>query len=215
MSVTVAGAPPTRASLRGPAILLSFTALVATAFVAVAAAPYFLSSTHGAGQYAGRRGALLVHIGFGMVALFTGPVQLWLGIADRRQNLHRLLGLGYIGAVVVSAASAYWIALTPSAGWVFGIGLMGLATAWLATTSLAFLAIKRHLIEQHKEWMIRSYVVTFGFVFFRIGTAASAAFAPAHELEQASIMAWAAWAIPLVFTEVILQGRKILRVSAD
>jgi hypothetical protein len=215
MSVVIASATPSRPSLRGPAILISLATLIALVFFAVAAAPYILSPAHGAEQYAGRRGALLVHIVFGTIALFSGPIQLWLGIADRRVELHRKLGIVYIGAVAVSAAAAYVIALSPSAGWVFGSGLMGLATAWLATTTMAFLAIKRHLIEQHKEWMIRSYVVTFAFVFFRIGAAVGVAIEPASELAQVQTLAWAAWAIPLVATEVILQGRKILRVAAD
>jgi hypothetical protein len=92
--------------------------------------------------------------------------------------LHRRLGVVYMSAVTVSAIAAYVIALSPSAGWVFGSGLMGLATAWLTTTGLAFLAIKRQLYDQHKEWMIRSYVVTFAFVFFRIGSTAIGALAP-------------------------------------
>jgi hypothetical protein len=182
--------------------------------VAVAAAPYFLSSAHGAQQYAGRRGPLLLHIAFGTIALFTGPVQLWLGIADRRIELHRRLGLVYMTAVAGSSAAAYVIALSPSAGWVFGLGLMGLATTWLATTGMAFLAIKRQLVEQHKEWMIRSYVVTFAFVFFRIGAGAAAAIAPDNVLPQLQTLAWACWAIPLVATEVILQGKKIFAVRS-
>jgi hypothetical protein len=35
------------------------------------------------------------------------------------------------------------------------------------TSGLAFVAIKKQLYDQHKEWMIRSYVVTFAFVTFR------------------------------------------------
>jgi hypothetical protein len=33
---------------------------------------------------------------------------------------------------------------------------------------MAFLAIRRRQITQHQDWMIRSYVVTFAFVFFRM-----------------------------------------------
>jgi len=214
MSVAVAGRPAPHRSLRGPAILIGFASLIALAFFAAAAAPYLLSSSYNAQQYAGRRGALLVHIVFGTIALFSGPVQLWLGIADLRMQLHRRLGIVYMSAVAVSAMAAYVIALSPSAGWVFGTGLMGLATAWLTTTGLALLAIKRQLIEQHKEWMIRSYVVTFAFVFFRIGTVALGAIDPAAELQQVAALAWACWALPLLFTELIIQGRKILAVEA-
>src|SRR3954462_10700216 len=212
MSVAVTEASAPRRSLRGPAVLIGVASVAALAFFAAAAAPYFLSSSYNAQQYAGRRGALLVHIVFGTIALFTGPVQLWLGIADRRMAVHRRLGLAYMGAVVVSATAAYVIALSPSAGWVFGSGLMGLATAWLITTGLAFLAIRRQLFEQHKEWMIRSYVVTFGFVFFRIGAVSLAALDPTSPVQQAGALAWACWALPLVFTEAIIQGRKILAV---
>ena len=213
MSVVADAAAP-RPSLRGPAILISLAGLAALVFFALAAVPYLTSSSYNADQYAGRRGTLLVHIAFGTVALFTGPIQLWLGIAERRMQLHRQLGLVYIAAVIGGAAAAYVIALSPSAGWIFGVGLMGLATAWLTTTFLAFLAIKRSLMEQHKEWMIRSYVVTFAFVFFRIGSITVGALKPDAALEAAQTMAWACWALPLLMTELILQGRKILRVRA-
>jgi hypothetical protein len=212
MSVVADAAAP-RPSLRGPAVLISLAGLAAFAFFALAAVPYLLSPAYHATQYAGRRGALLVHIAFGTVALFTGPIQLWLGIADRRMQLHRQLGIIYLAAVAGGGAAAFVVALSPSAGWIFGAGLMGLATAWLTTTFMAFLAIKRSLMEQHKEWMIRSYVVTFAFVFFRIGTTIGDAIRPEAGLEFAQTMAWACWAVPLLVTELILQGRKILRVD--
>lgn len=213
MSVGLADAAGVRRSLRGPAILVTLAGVMALTFFAIAAAPYLLSADYNAQQYSGRRGPLIVHILFGTVALFTGPIQLWLGIADRRMNAHRKLGLAYMLAVAVSATSAYVIALSPSAGWIFGSGLIGLATAWLTSTLMAFVAIRRSLIEQHKEWMIRSYVVTFAFVFFRIGTTVLAAIRPDAELAQVQVMAWAAWAVPLVATELVLQGRKIMTVT--
>jgi len=214
MSVAIADPSEPRPSLRGTAILITVATLIAVAFFALAAAPYLLSSSYKATLYAGRRLPLLVHIVFGTVALFSGPVQLWLGIADRRVELHRRLGLVYMGAVAISATAAYVLALNPFAGWIFGSGLMGLATAWLTTTGLAFMAIRRHLVEQHKEWMIRSYVVTFAFVFFRIGSVTLPAIYPGSGLAQAQALAWACWALPLLVAELILQGRKILAVSA-
>lgn len=211
MSIVADAATP-RPSLRGPAVLISLAALGAAVFFVLAAVPYLVSSSYNANQYAGRRGPLLVHIAFGTVALFTGPIQLWLGIADRRMQLHRQLGMVYIAGVIGAAAAAYVIALSPTAGWIFGTGLMGLATAWLATTLMAFLAIKRSLMEQHKEWMIRSYVVTFAFVFFRVAGIILGAIKPEADLEFTQTLAWAAWAVPLLVTELILQGRKIFRV---
>src|SRR4051812_10473939 len=113
MSLVVDASAP-RQSLRGPAVLISLAGFAGLTFFALAAVPYFLSSSYQAEQYAGRRGVLLAHIAFGPAALLTGPVQLWLGTANRRIDLHRRLGIAYMGAVVVGAGAAYWIALTPS-----------------------------------------------------------------------------------------------------
>ena len=50
----------------------------------------------------------------------------------------------------------------------FGAGITGLGVAWIVTTTMAIAAVRRGLIEQHQDWMIRSYVVTFAFVTFRV-----------------------------------------------
>lgn len=201
-------------SRRGTIALLSIASVIAIGFFVGAAVPYLVSPDYNAVAFGTRRGILLVHIAGGSVALFAGPIQLWLGIADRQIGLHRRLGIIYMIAVGVGAAGAYGLALNqPSAGWVYGAGLAGLATAWLATTGLAFMAIRRSLVEQHKEWMIRSYVVTFAFVTFRITFSALQRLHLGSEQEDANVMAWACWAVPLLVTEVILQGRKILAVA--
>jgi hypothetical protein len=60
--------------------------------------------------------------------------------------------------------------------------------------------------------MIRSYVVTFGFVFFRIIYPIAMTAGIGTDVEQLTFAAWSCWALPLVFTEAILQGRKIFAV---
>jgi Predicted membrane protein (DUF2306) len=149
-------------SRRGTTALLSVASLIAIAFFAFAALPYFMSSSYNASEYAGRRGWLLVHIVGGTIALFSGPIQLWLGIADRRIDLHRKLGL----------------------------------------------------IEQHKEWMIRSYVVTFSFVTYRLSGMLMGPFELGTFVEINIVLAWGSWALPLLATEAILQGRKLAAVHA-
>jgi Predicted membrane protein (DUF2306) len=119
---------------------------------------------------------------------------------DRRRN--RLSG-------------GFYLATHTDFGWIFGAGLFGLATAWVSTTTLAYLAIRRSLIDQHKEWMIRSYVVTFAFVTFRVIQPALQAARIGTELEQLAVAAWACWAVPLLITELVIQGRKVLAVRTN
>ena len=213
MNSSVAVAADPRAG-RGAAAILSLAAMGALVFIGVAAIPYFLRMDEVQfRQYWPMRGWLLAHITMGMVAILTGPVQLWLGISDRYPALHRTLGFVYMAAVTLGAVAGYYLAFNTSGGVVFGSGLAGLATAWLTTTGLAFLAIKRHLYEQHKEWMIRSYVVTFAFVVFRALDTMIASRMPL--LDHIGISAWFCWSVPLLVNELVLQGRKILRVRAD
>ena len=207
----------------GLRVLLGAALLVAVFFVAVVALPYFtflFDSTPGRfvdevrfGTYYPRRGWLLLHIVGGMVAVLAGPVQLWLGLTDRRMDLHRVLGTVYLAGVALGTVGAVVLAVQTTLGWVFGAGLLGLSFAWVVTTGLAFASIKKHLIGQHKEWMIRSYVVTFAFVVFRIGSIGFIASGAGETPESQAFLAWACWAVPLLVTEAILQGRKIAAVT--
>ena len=216
MTTDVVDVPrPVVRSRRAIAVLLSLTALAAVIFVAGAAAPYFLSSSYGPPEYASRRGWLLLHIVGGTIALLTGPVQLWLGLSDRGMEWHRRMGIGYMTGVTIGSVGGFYMATHTDVGWTFGAGLFGLAVAWVTTTTLAYLAIRRSLIEQHKEWMIRSYVVTFAFVTFRVIQPSLQAAQVGTPSEQLTAAAWACWAVPLLITELVIQGRKILAVRVD
>jgi len=163
-------------------------------------------------SYWPRRWWLLLHISTGIIALLTGPVQLWLGITDRRPGLHRRLGIVYLLAVLVSSMAAFYLASHTDLGWVFGSGLASLGIAWLVTSGMAYTAIRRHLIEQHKEWMIRSYVVTTAFVTFRVCYLVVQNAGVGTLQEQLAVSSWFCWAVPLLITEAWLQGRKVLSV---
>lgn len=182
-------------------------ALVSWFFIAL---PYLTLTAETMNIYADERTWIVLHVGLGTVALLTGPVQLWLGFAHRRMSIHRSMGKVYMVAVFVNALVAFRLATTPVAGWVFGLGLAALAVAWLLTTGMAYLAIRRRQIPQHREWMIRSYVATFAFVFFRMFVGGFQAAGVGTVPEQLTAAAWLCWSLPLVVTEVIIQSRKAL-----
>lgn len=191
-------------------ILLGIAALIALGFVIGFVTPYLTLDPARFRQYWPRRGWLLIHISMGTVALLTGPPQLWFGLRRRRLPLHRTLGMVYIASISLSSIAAYYLAFHTDLGWVFGAGLAGLATAWIITTGLAFLSIRRRLILQHQEWMIRSYVVTFAFVTFRIFFGILQATGVGQLNEQLAAASWFCWAVPLLITEALIQGKKIL-----
>ncbi len=104
------------------------------------------------------------------------------------------------------------LALTTAVTPAYAAGLFMLACAWLATSAMAFIAIRKRDFVQHKEWMIRSYVVTFAFVVFRLVADGLAYLEIGDRASNGTLMAWACWAVPLLFAEMALQGRKVFAV---
>lgn len=201
---------PRRVDRRGTLVTLSIAALIALGFFVSVALPYLLLDPAVLARYEPRRAWLLVHVAAGGVALLTGPVQLWLGFSGGAPHVHRRLGLIYAVAITVGAVAAFYLAATTTLGWGFGAGLTGLGVAWILTTSLAVAAIRRRLIQQHKEWMIRSYVVMFAFVTFRVLYLSLQAARIGTMQEQLGLSSWFCWAVPLLITEGVLQGRKVV-----
>ena len=156
-----------------------------------------------------RRFGFWPHMVGGTVAIFTGVVQLWLGATGRTGALHRLLGRFYVGGVAVGAVGGFYLAATVSGGFAYSAGLTLLALAWVVTTGMALYAIRHRAIEQHREWMIRSYIVTFAFVTFRLIEHQLVAWNVAPPAELGTFMAYASWAVPLLLAEPFIQMRKI------
>jgi heme/copper-type cytochrome/quinol oxidase subunit 3 len=210
-------ARPARAS-RQLTIVLTLTFIVAGIFWAVAVTPYFRNHREGFGPapevYWDRRYGLWIHILGGSVALFTGPIQLWLGETRQRLALHRTLGMAYLGGVAVSCLAAYYLSFTTPVGLIFAGGLFGLALASTITTSMAWVAIRYRNFVQHREWMIRSYVTIFAFVLFRLLLVTSEMFrlggdGPAASVNRLSLVSWVCWAFPMLLTEMALQWPKL------
>jgi hypothetical protein len=181
----------------------------AIAFILAYAARYFVHhDTTTFGPYWPRRGALLLHIGGGVVALLTAPWQFWSGYRRMPMAVHRWTGSIFVAAVGLGSISAIYLSLTTTFGWAFGLSTITLNLAWIASTGMAYYAIRCRVIDLHKQWMIRAYVVTFAFVVIRLFNDVL----PTSQLagkDLAITMAWAGWVVPLFVTELIFQLRQI------
>jgi uncharacterized membrane protein len=124
--------------------------------------------------------------------------------------MHRAFGRVYVAGVAIGSAAAFYLALTIDPKHIaYAAGLFGLACAWVLTTSMACLAIRRRAIGQHREWMLRSYIVTFAFVTFRLLEKVLLDWKVAPEMEVETLMAFACWSVPLLLAEPLIQLRKI------
>ena len=154
---------------------------------------------------------LVAHLGGGSLALLLGPFQFSGWIRRKYVRAHRWMGRLYLVGVLVGSFAAVYMGMVvaPKA---FGVALLYLALAWVVTSGMAYLAVMRRQFAAHREWMIRSYVVTFAFVLFRLMEDLNV-YGSLGDEAQSVMLAWMAWTVPLLVTEVVLQWRRSVGVG--
>ena len=110
------------------------------------------------------RHLLIPHVLVGSIALLSGPIQFSSRFRQCHLKLHRILGRIYVLSVFIGAATG--VALATGRPGFPGTSMQ--AAAWIVCTTAAFLTARNRQILQHRQWMARSYAVTFTFVSSRV-----------------------------------------------
>ena len=110
------------------------------------------------------RSLLIPHTLAGIFALLIGPINFSSRIRQSYLKLHRVLGRIYVVSVFVGSFTG--IALAWGRPGLPGTSMQ--AAAWMVCTTAAFLTARNRQIIQHRQWMARSYAVTFTFVSSRV-----------------------------------------------
>lgn len=189
---------------RFPAVV--FVAALVTALPVwwLIAIPILGASATPIGRHAGHIPWTYLHAAAGTVMLFTGAGALWIGWTRRQFRFHRWIGRTYLltGLATTSAAVALNIVnVHHDLGLAYATS--ALAAAWLVTAAMAFRAILNRRIDSHRDWVIRSYVLTWSFVFCR-----GLGYLPfkTDPVTQGALL-WLTWIVPLLLCEVALQWR--------
>ncbi|GMQ30162.1 DUF2306 domain-containing protein [Algoriphagus confluentis] len=187
-----------------------FLIFFAGKFILNDALPYFGLEESVFGDYWEMKWPLIGHISGGLIALTLGPFQFWAGFRNNYLKVHRIMGMAYICGILIAVISSIALSLTIALDfhWTWSLSLIGLAFAWFGTTGMAFRFILLRRINLHKEWMIRSYVVTFAFVLFRWLTRQPFYDELGPFVETGPTAIWLSWVLPLFITEIVLQWNK-------
>ena len=202
--------------LRGPAVsialrgLATLLVLSASLYFIVLNAHFFELARPDLGKYFDVRAVLLLHIGGGATALLTGPPQFWDELRSKNRRLHRGLGMVYLVAISVSAPCALFLSFTTARelGWPYVFSLQVWVSVWMTSSYLAYRYARQKKFKLHREWMIRSYLVTLAFVVSALlakvpviaSRGAFAAISPG--------LFWAGWAIPLFVLDIVLASQR-------
>jgi uncharacterized membrane protein len=102
----------------------------------------------------------------GALALLLGVFQFSSRLRQRHLQLHRVLGRVYVGCVAISAPVAIVVSIS--------LPIMTLTMAsiiqalgWLVTTATGLYCVRTGRIQQHREWMMRSYPFAMVFIVVR------------------------------------------------
>jgi Predicted membrane protein (DUF2306) len=148
--------------------------------------------------------AVMLHGLTGAITLISGFVALYIGWTRRAFAYHRHTGCAYVGAGTTMAFLALGVSIAnyhamPSLAWSTGC----LSASWLVTTSMGWWRGSQRRWVVHQDWMIRSLVLTWSFVFCRLASRAPEweGLGPAG----AALGVWLAWLGPLLICEVALR----------
>src|SRR6202451_3974430 len=110
------------------------------------------------------RHLLIPHTLAGVIALLAGPIQFSSRLRQRHLKFHRVLGRIYVVCVLIGAFTG--IALASGRPGLPGTSMQ--AAAWIVCTPAALITARSRQIAVHRQWMARSYAVTFTFVSSRV-----------------------------------------------
>jgi len=108
----------------------------------------------------------IIHTLSGSAVLISGPLQFNRLLRNRNRNLHRLSGRIYVWATWISSVGGLWSAIFFDVNTAAKIAFGTLAILWFSTTTIAYLRIRHRRIQEHGEWMIRSFALSLFFVTF-------------------------------------------------
>lgn len=193
--------------------------LLAAAFASSAVAWWMIAwpvaTLSNIGAHKGHFALTFAHMVGGTGMLFLGGLNLYLAARKDSYSLHRKVGKAYLafgtfGAIVSMAVTASPAHKTPGAPILtaISVSLLTLATAWLCFAALGWRAVRNRRFQCHAQWMVRSYVLVWSFVFCRIASR----FVPMGD----DAFIWLSWVGPLLVCEMVLQwpegARKVQRV---
>lgn len=161
-------------------------------------------------QHAGHWGWVSLHAITGAVMMITGPLNLYVGQTRRWFEWHRHIGCTYIGAGYTAALAALAVNIRNPHGSVsIAVSTSLLAIAWTITASMGWRTGSQRKWRQHIDWMIRSYVLTWSFVFCRIvqRSGTEDLLGPGGD----AAIVWLTWLVPLAACELglwVWRGRR-------
>jgi uncharacterized membrane protein len=169
----------------------------------------FLLTKSEAVRYSVYLPAFYIHMLTGSIVLITGVIQLSKRIRAKFPRWHRLAGKVYVVVLLVfTAPSGFVMTLYANGGLAAGSGFALLAVLWWYFTWQGWKNAMGERWDLHREFMLRSYALTFAAVTLRLYSFLFALAGFRGEFIYI-IIAWLSWVPSLLVIEIYLRKSRI------
>jgi uncharacterized membrane protein len=154
---------------------------------------------------------LLPHGLAGACAILLGPLQFSDRLRQRFSKFHRVVGRIYItGALIVAPLGAYIQYFEERMGGPRSFSIAALVDAILLmlTTAIAFAFILNGKVQQHRQWMTRSFAVALVFLEVRVVGGITGWDKSPAAIET---IVWSCLAFSLMSADIVLQVQELRR----
>jgi hypothetical protein len=162
------------------------------------------------GRYLGVKWWLVCHISGGILALILGPFQFVAILREKFSRPSKVAEYIYLTGIIISSICSMYLAwkMGFKIHWTWALSSQTLALVWIVTALMTFRALLKKRMQQHKEWMIRSYLVTLVFIAFRWIVFLPAMAKLGNYPQIAPIVMYITLFIPLFIADIIFQWNK-------
>ncbi len=146
--------------------------------------------------------AFFVHVYSSMVVLIAGFTQFSSIVLRKYRSLHQLMGRLYVFNIIfVTGPAACIMALYANGGLSSRIAFCLLGILWIYFTANAWISIRKGQIKTHKNFMLRSYALTFSAITLRIWKWLIVLLLHPAPMDVYRVVAWLGWIPNLLLIE--------------
>jgi len=157
---------------------------------------------------------LYAHIVTVPIIFLIGTIQAFFRYEMRYSRIHRAAGNIYVYATLfVSFPGALILSFYAFGGLPSIISFVTLSTLWAYCTYKGWNFGKKKIVEAHKKFMIRSYVLVTSAIMLRALSFISIHYFNFYGENAYSIISWASWVPAIVITELIFIIKERIKIS--
>ncbi len=156
------------------------------------------------------RVAFFVHVYASIWVLLAGFSQFSGRLQRQRPRLHRSLGYVYAGNILlITGPASLVMGFYANGGITSRIGFILLALLWIWFTALAIIKARQKDFSAHRNYMIRSYALTFSAITLRAWKFGITNTIELPPMDVYRTVAWLGWVVNIGVAEYMIRAKKI------